>query len=383
MNRHVRRVLLVFLNTGGGHRSTAHAVAETLTDLYADRVQVDLVDVTTHYFPWPLSELDAIYRWMVRLHGWPWALAYHLTDGPRRLALLRGAWWLLTGRSVLALLEDHPADVVVCCHPLLKAPCGQALALRGPGTPLITLVTDLASAHATWFVGDDECCLVATEPARERARACGLPDESVHAIGLPVRPCFIEAARRDPIAVRHQLGLDPDGPVVLLMGGADGVGSLLRLAKAISDRDVQAQLAVITGRNQGLRRELESRAWAFPLRIQGFVHNVEDWMGAADLVVTKAGPSTVSEALVMGLPMVLSGALPGQERPNADYVVERGAGVWAPTPAEAARAVYELLSTGSSTLTGMTECARALARPDAARRAAQVIWEAAGGQLAW
>lgn len=382
MNRRPSRVLLVYLNTGGGHRSTAHAAAETLRDLYGGRVHIDLVDVTAEYFSWPLSELSAVYRALVQLHGWPWALTYHLTNGPRRLSLLKDLWWHLTGGSILTLLDDHPADVIVCCHPLLKAPCAQALRIKSPDKPLITLVTDLASGHASWFIYGDDRCLVATERARERAVTCGLPRNRVKVTGLPVKPCFIDAARRDPATVREKLGLDPDGPVILLLSGADGVGPLCRLVKAIIDSGVKAELAVITGRNDALRRDLVSRTWSLPVHVKGFVDNIHEWMVAADLLVTKAGPSTISEALVMGLPMILSGALPGQERPNVDYVVENDAGVWAPTPREAAAEVARLLGSERPLLDQMSKRAQSLARPGAARRVAKIIWESAQGRLA-
>jgi 1,2-diacylglycerol 3-beta-galactosyltransferase len=112
------------------------------------------------------------------------------------------------------------------------------------------------------------------------------------------------------------------------------------------------------------------------------VEDIHEWMLAADLLVTKAGPSTISEALIMGLPMVLSGALPGQERPNVDYVAENGAGVWAPTPREAAAEVVRLLESERALLDQMSERAQSLARPGAARRVAKIIWESAQGRLA-
>mgnify|MGYP001025446104 CR=1 FL=1 len=382
MNRHPTRVLLVYLNTGGGHRSTAHAVAETLRNLYGGRVHADLVDVTAEYFSWPLNQLGAIYQALVQLHGWPWALTYYLTNGPRRLSLLKDPWWYLTGSSILTLLDDHPADVIVCCHPLLKAPCAKALRIKSPEKPLITLVTDLASAHASWFVCGDDRCLVATERARRRAVTCGVPGHLVEVTGLPVKPCFVDAAQHDPGTAREKLGLDRDSLVVLLLSGADGVGPLFRLVEAIVDSGVKVELAAITGRNDALRRDLASRAWSLPVHTKGFVDNIHEWMLAADLLVTKAGPSTISEALVMGLPMVLSGALPGQERPNVDYVVEGGAGVWTPTPREAAAAVHRLLEAEGPLLAQMSGRAQSLARPGAARRVAKIIWESAQGRLA-
>jgi 1,2-diacylglycerol 3-beta-galactosyltransferase len=136
---------------------------------------------------------------------------------------------------------------------------------------------------------------------------------------------------------------------------------------------------MITGRNRRLREELLSETWPAPVQIMGFVHNMHEWMCAADLLVTKAGPSTISEALVMGLPMVFSGALPGQERPNVRYVVREGAGVWAPGPNRVARAVRDLLSSDNQMLARLSERAQDLARPNAARRVAEIIWKSHTG----
>jgi len=382
VNKSPSRVILAYLNTGGGHRSTARAVAEALHDLYGGCIHAQLVDVTAEYFSWPLSELSAVYQALVQFHGWPWALTYHLTNGQRRLSLLRKPWWLITRSAIRTFLEHHPADVVVCCHPLLKAPCAKALRIKSQEKALITLVTDLASGHASWFVAGDDRCLVATERTQERAVTCGLPRSRVEVTGLPVKPCFVDAAQRDSGPTRQKLGLDPDGSVILLLSGADGVGPLFHLVKTIADSGVKAELAVITGRNDALRRDIASRSWSLPVHAKGFVDNVHEWMLAADLLVTKAGPSTISEALVMGLPMVLSGALPGQERPNVDYVVENGAGVWAPTPREVATAVCRLLNTETPLLAQMSQRAQSLARPGAAQRVARIIWESTQEELA-
>jgi 1,2-diacylglycerol 3-beta-galactosyltransferase len=342
---------------------------------------VDLVDVTTEYLPWPLSELDVIYDHLVRLYGWPWALTYHLTNGPRRVNLLKSIWWRLTRQAALDLIADHPADVIVCCHPLLKAPVLQGLNQVGLEIPLITLVTDLASGHASWFVSGGAMCLVPTEPVRECALACGLPAGLVQVTGLPVRPSFVEAAQQQPDQARARLGLDPDVPLVLFLSGANGMGPTVGLLKAVVRRGVRAQLVMITGRNERLRAELSSKTWPNSVRVMGFVHSIHEWMRAADVLVTKAGPSTVSEALVIGLPMVLSSALPGQERPNVEYVAQAGAAVWAPGPRRAAAEVCRLLE-ASSVLEKMSERARPLATPDAAHRVARVIWQSASVRLA-
>jgi len=381
VNRRARRLLFLFSDTGGGHRSSACAVAQALQDLYGEQAQIELVDVLANYAPWPLNQLGNIYPHLVRLRGWPWAAGYHLSDGPRRVSLLTGGYWPLVRADLLRLLHDHPTDVIVCCHPMFNHPMLRTLAKVKAETSLITLVTDLIATHALWFAPGITRCLVPTEDARLRALACGLPAERIRVTGLPVSPRFAMAAQKDPLAVRRRLGLEPDLPVVLLVSGAEGMGPVHRTSEAIANSGVQAQLVIVTGRNERLQARLTAETWPLPVRVEGFVHNMHEWMRAADLLVTKAGPSTISEALVLGLPMVLSGALPGQERPNVDYVVQAGAAVWAPTTSQVTGAVRELFDPGTMRmrLAHMAARARTLARPNATRRIAETVWAAAGG----
>lgn len=374
-----RRLLFLFSNTGGGHRSTACAVIETLHDLYGERVQVELVDALADYAPWPFKHLSDIYPYMVRAGGWPWAVGYRLLDGPRRIRVATCGLWPLVRSGSCRLLGDYPADAIVSYHPVLNHLTLHALARASNRTPLITLVTDLTATHAFWLAPGVTHCLVPTQVAHRRALACGLPAERVTVTGLPVRSSFVEAAREDPRTVRQRLGLGTDSPVILLVSGAEGMGSMYRLCRAVANSGAHAQLVAIAGRNEQLRARLASETWPLPMRVKGFVHNMHEWMRAADLLVTKAGPTTICESLVVGLPMVLSGAIPGHERPNADYVIRAGAGVWAPIPRKAAMAVRELLSSDNHKLAQMAARAQAIARPDAARRVAQAIWAVAGG----
>jgi len=382
VSRYTRRLLFLFSDTGGGHRSAAYAVAETLQNLHGEQAQIELVDALADYAPWPFNRLVNIYPYLVRLRGWPWAAGYHLSDGPRRIALLASGCWPLVRAAVLRLLHGHPSDVIVCCHPVLNHLLLRTLIKTETKTPLITLVTDLTIAHAFWCVPGITRCLVPTEGTRQRALAYGLPEERITVTGLPVSARFVVAAQEDPFVVRRRLGLEPDLSVVLLVNGAEGMGPLRRISEAVADSGVQAQLVAIAGRNERLQARLVSKTWPLPVRVEGFVYNMHEWMRAADLLVTKAGPSTVSEALVMGLPVMLSGALPGQERPNVDYVVQAGAGVWAPTPRRVAAAVRELLAPGNPRLAQMTARARALAQPDAAHRVAEIVWAVACGESA-
>ena len=377
-----RRLLFVFSDTGGGHRSTACAVAQTLRERHGVQAEIEMVDALAEYAPWPFNHPSSVYPHMLRLKGLVWSAGFFLSDGPHRVKLPAAGWRLLTGMAMRRLLQDHPADLIVSCHAAFNHLLSRLLPRATAEMRMVTLVTDLTAAHAFWFAPGVARCLVPTESTRRRAVTRGVPPERVQATGLPVRSCFAEIAEEDKRTVRQRLGLESGLPVVLLASGAEGMGPLRRVCKAITSDGVRAQLVVVTGRNGRLRRHLTQEKWSLPVRVEGFVDNMHEWMRAADLLVTKAGPTTISEASIMGLPMVLSGALPGHERPNVDYVVRAGAGVWAPTVGQVMRAVRELLPPASPALAQMAARARALAQPDAAQRVAQVLWTIAKGELA-
>jgi 1,2-diacylglycerol 3-beta-galactosyltransferase len=175
VKRQARRLLILFGNTGGGHRSAASAVAEALQELDGEAAHIELLDALSGGMPAPLDRLGSAYPTMVRLRGWPWAVGYHLLDGPRRVAPIKRGWWSLARAAILQLLRDHPADVILCCHPVFNDPLLRALTQIGAraSTSLVTLVTDLIAAHALWFAPGVPRCLVPTAGARQRALACG------------------------------------------------------------------------------------------------------------------------------------------------------------------------------------------------------------------
>jgi 1,2-diacylglycerol 3-beta-galactosyltransferase len=152
-----------------------------------------------------------------------------------------------------------------------------------------------------------------------------------------VHPEFSRAAQRDQLVLRSRLGLDLTLPTALLIGGGEGVGPVAEIASQIerafsaADRPV-GQLIVICGRNRALLDELNRRTWSIRVTVRGFVSEMAQWMAASDCIVTKAGPGTIAEAQVIGLPMLLYGYIPGQEEENIRLVTEKHAGIYCPEP---------------------------------------------------
>jgi 1,2-diacylglycerol 3-beta-galactosyltransferase len=247
-------------------------------------------------------------------------------------------------------------------------------AVRGldEAIPVITLVTDLRRAYASWFCPGVDLCIVPSDAVRQKALACGLSRQQIKVVGLPVSLKFGQERGRKS-ELKKKLGLRPNLPALLLMGGGEGMGQVFPIARAIAQAHLPAQLLVAAGRNRALRRRLESLAWEIPTTTFGFVGNMAKLMAASDVIITKAGPATICEAIACALPILISGAIPYQEDLNAAYVVENGVGQLAEEPEEIVSLLRKWLQSGNEELSQMARNARRLARPQTTLEVARLI----------
>jgi len=362
-----RGVLILTSDVGGGHRSVALALAEALEPFH---VKVSIVDLIAQGLPLPLNRIGRLYGPLVNRAPLIWYTLYHLTEGQGRTEFLLKCLKPLFFQRLISLLWTTKPDVVVSTHPLVNHLTVWALQRMGQ-TQMVTMITDLVRVHPLWVCSEVDLCLVPTEEARRETLKWGIPGEKVKVVGLPVGLAFSESvASRD--GVRAELGLEGDLFTVLISGGGEGIGNLWALVKAVAKAGLEVQLIVAAGRNRRLKDRLEKRGWGIPIHVTGFTEKMPTLMRAADCIITKAGPSTISEALVSGLPLIITSAIPGQEETNVDYVVRGGAGIYAPRPEKAVAALRELIAS-PGTLTRMRKAALQLADPQAAEKAAQLI----------
>jgi 1,2-diacylglycerol 3-beta-galactosyltransferase len=353
-------LLFLLADTGGGHRSAALAVRDAIDQAQPGRFAVTFCDpLGGRGVPRPLRLLTGLYGPAVRLAAPAWAAAYYLTDSRPAVWLLERTVLALAVRPVAAALARHSPALIVSFHPLAGPPAGRARRRAAAAPPLLTVVTDLAGGHASWQGG---------RPERIVAPAAGTAS-------LPVGSAF----RPGPVSpegrgwLRQSLGLRPAAFTVLLAGGAEGCGALARQAAAILRLPGDLQVAVSCGRNQALRCRLDRLARRDSrLIVLPFVP-MADWLRAADVCVTKAGPATIAEAACCGTPLLLTSHLPGQERGNIELVAGAGAGRRASRrPARLAAEVGQLRADPAA-LTVMRAAARRLASPGAAGLVAAAI----------
>jgi 1,2-diacylglycerol 3-beta-galactosyltransferase len=376
---------LLFLigDTGGGHRSAAAAVAQALDRLLPGRFVPVICD------PLRGPDVPRLLRWFAGLYGpcirltpWLWWLFWRTSDSPRVLAVVRRTVMAPVYGSVARAAAACRPALIVAFHPMTADPAVRARDLAGPLSPVVTVITDLITAHLAWRdAAVDRVIVPSPEMAAQYAREAGADARETTAdryvpLGLPVaaefcQPPLGEAERKE---LKRELGIGGDF-LVVLTGGAEGSGGLRRRAAAILRQVDDVDVAVICGRNRTLNRRvsrLAGRAGRGRLTTHGFVGNMADWLRCADIVVGKAGPGTIAEATCCGAPLVLTSFVPGQEKGNAQFVTGAGAGVYAPRPRQLAAEVSRLRRDPGA-LAAMRDASVQASRPGAAADIARFI----------
>lgn len=355
----------------------ADALAGAMQHLFPGRYQFESADVIAEGLPFPLNLSSRMYGPAVDRFPHLWGALWHLSNGRRWSRLLLGIVSRLSLSNLRSVLLRSKPDLVVSTHPWgnhVPARLLQELAWKAP---LVTVVTDLVSIHRWWLCAEADLCLVPTDQIRSEALEAGIAPEKVHAIGIPVALEFSKASPHTG-DLRRELGLKERLFTVLLVGGAEGTGNVFDIARAVAQASLDLQLTVVAGKNDKLRTSLQSISWEIPTRVFGFVRNMPDLMHAADLLITKAGPSTIWEALACERPLLISGSYTGQEEGNAEWAVESGAALFTPTPQTVVAALRELLQPDNEALALMADSARRAARPHAALEAASMIHDLLG-----
>lgn len=329
----VYTIQILMSDTGGGHRASANALRDAFDVLYPGKIQCDIVDIYTDYGSmWPLNDVVAIYKFMAK-YPITWDIFYHFGATPFGLWLNELLLTIFCFDSFKECLNrpsgrtSNRADMVVSVHPLCQdVPLkilafldsnGQTRDLSARKTPFCTVVTDLGSAHPTWFHPSVDKCFVPSDALNQAARQRGLSNSQIVQYGLPIRKGFWAATATSSTAskptLRKELGLDPDLPTVLVVGGGDGMGGIVEIGTKLGEKlgksgnKATSQLVIVCGNNKEAKEKLHDKYWnkGVKVYVQGFVNNMDEWMKASDALVTKAGPGTIAEASICGLPCMM------------------------------------------------------------------------------
>ena len=336
------RVLILSSNNGGGHNAAAHAVREVF-EAHGDTCRME--DCLS-FISEDVSEAVArSHNFMYRHAPKLFARGYRHTqrhpetfkehhNGRRMLNLGR--------RNLGRTIREGGYDAVICTHVFAALMLTDACRKYGLQLRTGVVETDYTTSPGAQS-GDLDWHFIPHESLRAELIALGVRPEKIVASGLPVRTVFY--TRREKSDARRALGLPEDGRLLMMMGGSMGAGPMPELIGALRERmDRDERAFVVCGTNHALRDSLTAAVGGdVRFRIVGYTDDVPLLMDAADVLMTKPGGISVTEAAVKRLPMVLVDSVAGCEAYNLDFFVQNGGGATADTPQALADLAITLL----------------------------------------
>lgn len=359
-----KRVLILSTSAGAGHKAAAAALEKVFqtSPLVEQVVNQDALEHTNPAYRAFYSDL---YLRLVKdspmLVGW-W---YDTSDAPGRTDSMRLLLDRLNAEPLVRFIEEYRPHITVCTHFMPVGIVSQLIAAGRLETQLSIVTTDF-DFHSMWLSSHFQRYFVALDETKAHLVALGLPEGRVTVSGVPVDPAFAEPLDREAVLARYKLR--GDRPILLASAGAVGGGPMRAITAQLLRLGHEAQVVIVCGRNERLRRELaritESQASRF--RILGFTDEMPSLMRVATLFIGKPGGLTASECLAAGLPMVIVAPIPGQEERNSDHLLEQGVALRCNQVTTMAWKIDRLLA-DPERLEQMRRNAQRMGRPDSAR----------------
>ena len=361
----------------GGHARIAQAIAWGLTAA-EPAVEIQIVDIySAPYVGRRVAFTTNAYDRFVARAPWLWGAVFYASRPRPMVGLVRRVGSRLTRRTPLRRLvvEEAPDVIVSVISDLGQLGVLPTMARRRP--PVVTVVSDLVNIHRGWLSPQADLILVPTEPAYEACRRYKVPLEKLKLVGYPVRShLFCQEA----LAAGPRL---PGGLRILFMGGSSGSGRMEDHIAALVAAGVRLEITAVCGKNGRLQRRLAALAAEAPAGVKleplGYTERIPQLMREADVLITKAGPSTLFEAIVCRLPAILTAHLPGQEGGNAQFFERAGVAVSSSGPAHTARLAASFAA-DPSLLDRLRQPQLAQQTCAATPRIAEIILEQAGSR---
>ncbi len=339
-----KRVLILYASAGHGHKKAALAIEQAMqTQGFAEVKAVDALSVCPPYFK---RGYEGLYYFLIRRFAWLWGALYFLTDNKliyvfvKITRRLHNAFFAKMLESYILTVDP---DVLICTH-FLGSEVGDHLRRKGVlKAKLITVITDYLP-HTFWLEKHTDLYAVASEETKSDLMRRGVSENKIRITGIPIEEKFSHKLSR--VEAASKLGIDPEQFTVLITSGGGGVGLVEPLVDQLLYQSQPLQVLVVCGTNQELAQKLQKKESKSKMLVFGFVDNIQELMSASDLLVGKGGGLTITESLCMGLPMVLVGALPGQETRNVSCMLSNGSARSARSATQAVSQIKEFISHG-------------------------------------
>ncbi len=367
-----KKILLMYISVSSGHHRASLAVEEAIKQI---EPQAQVLNINCLKYINPLMEkiINRAYMGVIKNTPELWDYLY---DNPKILEntqKLRDFIHRFNSKKLKVLLDKFSPDVIACTQAF---PCGMVADYKksiGLDTPLVGILTDHAP-HSYWVYDNVDFYIVPCEESKNKFVSEGIVPEKIKVWGIPIDPKFEKNV--DCQKVLNHLHLSPEIPVALIMGGGQGLGPIEEMVLALDASNINLQIIVATGTNKPLYKHLFKKQKKFKKRILIYNHvdNVHELMSISRLIITKPGGLTTAEALSKELPMIIVNPIPGQEEKNTQFLTREGVGIKTKDENDIVNLVSTLLS-DPLRIAQMRQAAKKQARPDAARRIAQLLLE--------
>ncbi|MBM7656306.1 MGDG synthase family glycosyltransferase [Neobacillus cucumis] len=340
-----KKILMISSDhTGHGHKSIAEALKEKIgLDSNIDICVVDgfALGGTS------LLKIGKSYGPITRFSGQLWNAIWHFSA--MNSILVDKFIEVMIRNNFLELLKKEKPDFILSIHPNFNGSVINILRKEDIQIPFGTLIADLVNIYPLWADPRADFILSPTDEAKEKCIEFGVSEEKIKVVGFPVRERFLENTN-NKINKKSTINF-------LMMSGGEGVGNMSVIAEELLEH-FDCTVSIIAGRNEELKIELESSLkgrFGERAQIYGFVTNIQDLMQAADVGILRGSPNVMFEAVATNLPIIITGALPGQEKDNPWFAEKYNLGVFCQNRTDLSSIIEELLANNSERLASIME----------------------------
>lgn len=357
------KVLIFSVSAGAGHMAAAQAIKEYIDECHSDS-QAMVIDTLKYISPLVDKLIIGGYIGTVKATPLIYKKLYEYAEKGEGILEATQKFNKFMSNHILDLIRDYQPDVMATTHPFPMEMIATLKQKKIINTPLLAIITDF-TVHAMCVHPMVDGYVIANEDIRHDLINKDIPEDKIFPLGIPVHHRF--TAHVDKSSIKKRLDFE-DAPVVLVMGGSLGMGQIKKIYKALVDSSLDIQLIIVTGTNKKLKTQLDELVINAPKRVMvlGYSDNIHQLMSVADIIITKPGGLTISEAMIKHLPMVVISPIPGQEEKNAQYVINMGIAAKISNSNDCATVVAQLLE-NPQRLKHMREMALLKAKPNACK----------------
>ena len=365
-------ILILSASPGGGHMRASRAIENYMSE-HDESANVKIVDSLLYINPILNKTVTSGYVYLATKTPKIYGKLYELTNKEDRWISFVSRLNYLFANKLLPLIDEFKPDVIITTHPFPTEMVSILKSKELVNIPLVCIMTDYAP-HKTWVNQQVDAYIVSNDDMVKEMSNIGIKEEVIYPYGIPIEQVFFE--KKDKDLVLDELELNPNLPTILMMAGSFGVTNVFKIYEDIININRDFQVIVITGKNQKLYDEFAKviNKSEKQTKLIYFTDEVNKFMQAADIIITKPGGLTITEALASNIPMAIFDAIPGQEEENADFLINHNMAIKLEKGQSCDKLIEELLI-NKEKLNNMKEACKSFDKNDSSKNICALINE--------